>query len=104
MTERRALSGKNDKGDIAGIPNLVFEVKNQKTYAISSWLKETQIEKENAGADLGILIMKPFGVGVSQVSQWWTVLPLEDLIQLLLKAGYAQGLPTQADTGHENLS
>lgn len=102
--ERRVLSGKNDKGDITGIPNLVFEVKNQKTYSISQWLKETAIEKENAVADFGFLIIKPNGVGVSKVENWWSVLPLEDLTRLLLKAGYAQGLPTQPHTGHEGMS
>lgn len=38
--ERRVLSGKNDKGDIAGIPKIVIEVKNQKSYKFSEWLEK----------------------------------------------------------------
>lgn len=102
--ERRSLSGKNDKGDIAGIPKIVIEVKNQKSYKFSEWLKETKVEKENAEADYGVLVVKPNGVGVSSVSKWWTVLPLEDLISLLKEAGYSKGLPARNDKGNSNVS
>jgi hypothetical protein len=102
--ERRALAGINDKGDIAGIPKIVIEVKNQKSYKISEWLKETAIEKTNAKADYGILVIKPNGVGVSRVEDWWTVLPLRDLITLLRQAGYDQGLQSRADQGYADLS
>lgn len=105
--ERRVLSGKNDKGDIAGIPKIVIEVKNQKSYKFSEWLKETKIEQTNAEADYGVLVVKPNGVGVSKTDQWWAVLPLEDLVSLLTKAGYAEGLSArtdQRDTGLPDLS
>jgi hypothetical protein len=105
--ERRVLSGKNDKGDIAGIPKIVIEVKNQKSYKFSEWLKETKIEQINAEADYGVLVVKPNGVGVSKTDQWWAVLPLEDLVSLLTKAGYAEGLSARTDkrdTGLPDLS
>lgn len=101
--ERRALSGLNDKGDIAGIPNIVVEVKNQKTYKIKEWLKETETERINAQADFGILVIKPNGVGVSKMDDWWSVLPLVDIVKLLVKAGYAEGLPPRSDTGNADL-
>jgi Holliday junction resolvase len=101
--ERRAQSGKNDKGDIAGINKIVIEVKNQKSYKIHEWLKETEIEKSNAEADFGILLVKPNGLGVSKVDKWWAVIPLGDLVQLLQKAGYAQELQSQSDREHPNL-
>jgi len=50
--ERRALSGTQDKGDLANVPNSVVEVKNQRTYKIHEWMKETETERINAGADL----------------------------------------------------
>lgn len=102
--ERRVLSGKNDKGDIAGIPKIVIEVKNQKSYKFSEWLKETEIERVNAEADYGILIVKPNGVGVSKVENWWSVLPLEDLVSLLKKAGYAEGLHPRTDKRDSDMS
>lgn len=86
--ERRALAGSNDKGDVAGINGIVIEVKNHKTYKISEWIKETEIEKENASADFGILIVKPNGVGVSNTRKWWAVMTLEDVAALLKQAGY----------------
>jgi hypothetical protein len=102
--ERRALAGVNDKGDIAGIPKIVIEVKNQKSYKISEWLKETNQEQLNAQADYGILVVKPNGVGVSRVEDWWAVIPLRDLVSLLRQAGYDQRLSPRADKGNGNLS
>ena len=81
--ERRTLSGKNDKGDIAGVPGCVVEVKNQRSYKIHEWMKETEIERINAGEELGILVIKPNGVGVANVSQWWAVVSLETITKLV---------------------
>jgi hypothetical protein len=81
--ERRTLSGKNDKGDIAGVPDCVVEVKNQRTYKIQEWMKETEIERINAEAELGILVIKPVGIGVSRVSDWWAVVSLETITSLI---------------------
>ena len=36
--ERRAPSGAKDLGDIAGLPGVVIEVKNQKRQALSAWM------------------------------------------------------------------
>ena len=81
--ERRTLSGKNDKGDIAGVPGCVVEVKNQRSYKIHEWMKETETERLNADAELGILVIKPNGVGVANVSQWWAVVSLETITKLV---------------------
>lgn len=90
--ERRALSGVNDKGDISGIPNVVVEVKNQKSYKIHEWLKETEIERVNADADIGVLVVKPNGVGVSNVEKWWAIVPLEVIVTLLKDKEVAERL------------
>lgn len=81
--ERRVQSGANDKGDIAGVPNTVVEVKNQATYKISEWLRETETERQNAKADLGLLVIKPKGVGVSKIDQWWCVVDLATIAKLI---------------------
>ncbi|RKN35969.1 hypothetical protein [Streptomyces hoynatensis] len=56
--ERRALSGALDKGDIAGIPGLVIEVKAAATQLIGPWQRETLTEMENASAETGMLVVK----------------------------------------------
>ena len=90
--ERRALAGELDKGDITGTPALTFEVKNHKSYKFPEWIKESKQEKKNAGADYCPLIVKPVGIGVSSVSDWWAVLPVEDMVKLLREAGYGDPL------------
>jgi hypothetical protein len=90
--ERRALSGTQDKGDLANVPGCVVEVKNQRTYKIHEWMKETEIERINASADLGILVIKPNGVGVSKVNQWWAVVSLETITKLIEDFDFVKGL------------
>ena len=86
--ERRALTGAVDLGDITGTPCLAWEVKNHKTYKIPAWLKETELETKNARADFGVLIVKPNGVGVTNTANWWAIMSLEQITNLLREAGY----------------
>ena len=81
--ERRALSGKFDKGDIAGVPYTTLEVKNHKSYKFPEWMQETEEERTNAGTQYGILVVKPNKVGLTKVGKWWAVLPLEQIAGLL---------------------
>lgn len=102
--ERRTLSGKYDKGDISGVPGAVVEVKNQKTYKLSEWMKETETERVNAKEAFGILVVKPNGVGVSRTGDWWAIVTLETITKLLNQVGNAQGLSTQTDRGNDDMS
>lgn len=86
--ERRALAGGADKGDLFTGPGLCWEVKAHKKYAIPAWLTETGIETINARADYGVLVVKPVGVGTTRTGDWWCVLTLEQLTNLLRDAGY----------------
>lgn len=72
--ERRALHGTLDKGDIAGIPGVCFEVKDAKTWQVSGWLQETMEERVNAKAAHGILVIKLPGIGHSNAEKWLTVM------------------------------
>jgi Holliday junction resolvase len=85
--ERRALAGVNDKGDVAGLPGVCIEVKAHKTYSIPAWLKELAVEKVNAKATVGFLVVKPVGVGLTNTGAWWAIMPLEQAVDLLDKAG-----------------
>lgn len=86
--ERRALNGNADKGDINAGPGLCIEVKAHKRYSIPEWMTETAIEAINARADYGVLIIKPVGVGTTRTADWWCVMSLEQMLNLLRDAGY----------------
>lgn len=90
--ERRALHGTDDKGDVTGTVGLAWEVKNHKTYQIPAWMKEAQLEAQNAKADYGLLVIKPNRVGTDSVADWWVVLPVSDAVKLLREAGYGDPL------------
>ena len=90
--ERRALHGAHDQGDVTGTPGICWEVKNHKRYAIPEWLDETADEAHNADADHGILIVKPNGVGTTRVGDWWAILTVDQVVQLLRQAGYGDAL------------
>lgn len=70
--ERRALSGNRDRGDVAGIRNLVVEVKAAKAQLIGPWQRETLIEMANDGSLFCMLVVKrPY----KSVSEWDAYLP-----------------------------
>ena len=86
FSERRRLAGIADKGDIAGIPHVVIEAKSAKTYSLPAWMKETRIERDNAKADIGALWIK--ANGHTSALEGMVLLPPEDFLFLLKKAGY----------------
>jgi hypothetical protein len=84
--ERRALTGQHDEGDITGTPGVVWECKNHKTLKLSEWLRETETERVNGHADIGILVAKR--VGVSDPGEQYAVMTVNTIIGLLKQAGY----------------
>lgn len=74
--ERRALSGNKDKGDVAGIPGVVVEVKAAKAQQLAAWKRETLVEAENAGVHYCVLVVKrPY----KAVQEWDAYLPWDVL-------------------------
>jgi hypothetical protein len=77
--ERRALAGAYDLGDITGTPGVVWEVKGgqaAKTASdgqVEAWLAETNRERDNAGALVGVLVMARSGIGAANADRWWAV-------------------------------
>jgi hypothetical protein len=59
--ERRALSGANDRGDIAGIPGVVIEAKSARALDLSGWLDEAHTERANDRARIGVVWFKRRG-------------------------------------------
>ena len=86
--ERRALAGSKDLGDLLGAGQLVWEVKNQRTYAFPEWVRELKQEKKNADLEHGVLVVKPRGVGLSSVSDWWAIMEIKDFVELARDAGH----------------
>jgi hypothetical protein len=79
--ERRRLRGAEDWGDITGTPGIVWEVKGgaaakaASDAQVEAWLDETETEKRNADADVGILVLPRKGIGPKNADRWWAVLP-----------------------------
>jgi hypothetical protein len=84
--ERRSLNGVNDRGDIAGIPGVVIEVKNHKTMKLSEWMKELEVEMRNDKAVSGVVIHKK--TGTTEVGNWYATMPVGKWFDLIEEAGY----------------
>ena len=121
--ERLALSGAADCGDISLLPGrlIVLEAKAHASAAtgqpgatlLAEWMRQTETERDNAGADHGLLVVKR--KGTTDPSKWFAYLdpstlyaligsaapppfdscvclPLADALLLLRSAGYGTAL------------
>jgi hypothetical protein len=92
QAERRALHGNTDLGDITGIPGVVIEVKaGEQTLGVgpgskkaAAWIAETETERANAGAEIGILVLQRHH---QNVRNWWAVLTANNHQRLM---GYSE--------------
>jgi hypothetical protein len=81
--DRLRLKGKNDQGDVKAelAPSHVFEVKNCRTLALSTWWKEASKERDNAQARYAWMVHKRHGV--SDPSEQWATTTTGQLADLL---------------------
>ena len=84
--ERRLAGDKNDRGDIAGVPGIVLECKNEKRIDLAQYMRELEVEVANDKADAGAAIVKKRGT--TDVADYYAVMPVYMLVHLLKKAGY----------------
>jgi hypothetical protein len=84
--ERRSLNGSSDRGDVAGLPGVVIEVKNHKAMKLSEWLSELEVEMHNDKADTGVVIHKKSGT--TNVGNWYATMPVAVWFGLIEEAGY----------------
>ena len=85
---RNALHGNADEGDIHAevMGSIVcIEVKNRKRVELSKWMAETIAERDNSGAEVGWLVVKPEGVGETRVGKWWVCMELDDLMAVMAR-------------------
>lgn len=78
--ERRRLAGVNDKGDIAGIRDLVIEVKAQRSINLASFVDEANTEAANVGG-IGVAWIKRRGKGSPK--DWYVAMDGETFIKFL---------------------
>lgn len=110
--ERRSLKGALDQGDVTGTPGLCWEIKggaaakNASDGQVTAWLEETEAERRNANAQLGILVLQRPGIGPDNAGRWWAILwtglpyarifparyHLADAVTMLRTAGYGDPL------------
>ncbi|MFJ8791423.1 hypothetical protein [Streptomyces sp. NPDC102462] len=91
QAERRTLAGVQDRGDIAGIPGVVIEVKNCARQELPAWVAEAEIERDNDNATLGVVWHKLRGK--SSPADWFVTMSGAQFAQLLREQ---QGLPAPA--------
>lgn len=81
--ERRALQGTLDRGDIAGIPGLVIEVKDHARMDLAAWVDEAEVEKRNDGGSAGVVWHKRRGRG--DVGDWYVTMTGRQFIDFLAR-------------------
>ncbi len=91
--ERRALNGAKDRGDIAGIPGVVIECKNERTITLAQYADEVDAEATNDGAVVGVAWIKRRGK--ASPGDAYVLLDGATLVHLLTAAGYITEEPTQ---------
>ncbi|MGW8702858.1 hypothetical protein ACWGOK_39135 [Streptomyces eurythermus] len=79
--ERRTLNGSYDRGDIAGIPGVVIEVKNCARQELAAWVTEAERERDNDRASLGVVWHKLRGK--AHPSKWFVTMSGEQFVSLL---------------------
>lgn len=90
--ERRALGGSNDRGDIAGLPQLVIEAKHVARLDLSGWLDEAETERDNDGARYGAVWVKRRGT--TNPGRAYVLMSGDDFVRLYADA---QGLEDGAE-------
>lgn len=88
--ERRLAGSAQDRGDIAGIPGVVVEVKNHAATNLAGWVDEALAEQGNDGADYGIVVHKRRGKG--NAGEWYATCTVAQMARLLRQAGYGSPL------------
>lgn len=79
--ERRALQGAKDRGDVAGIPGVVIEVKSAARVELAEWVKEARIEALNDDAPVWFVVAKANGKG--QAKDWYAITTVKVMCDLL---------------------
>lgn len=86
--ERRAKHGRADQGDVSGVSigplSVVVECKDYGgRLELPQWVHEAEVERENARADIGLVVAKRRGCGEAQMGHQWVVMTLDTLAAII---------------------
>ena len=87
--ERRLAGSSKDRGDIAGVPGVVIEVKNCARQDLAGWIDEARLEQANDHADLSVVWHKRRGR--ANPADWFVTMDGATFTRLLAVAGYGSG-------------
>jgi hypothetical protein len=79
--ERRALNGTQDRGDVAGVPGVCIEVKNQRDFELAAWMDEALREGRMANAPVTVVWHKRRNKG--SPSEWYVTMTGEQFVRLI---------------------
>jgi hypothetical protein len=96
--ERRALTGNQDRGDIAGIPGVVIEAKNCARTELAQWVDEAAIEQANDGADYAAVWHHRRGK--AHPADGFVTVTGAMFVRLLRSAGYGGPVEVAAEVTH----
>jgi len=72
--ERRALAGAQDRGDIAGIPGVVIEVKAAKRLELAAFIDEAIKEAERPSGDYNLPVVWHKRRGKGSPGDWYVTM------------------------------
>jgi hypothetical protein len=110
--DRSPLRGSRDQGDIRGTGAFIWEVKagaaakgaattgETAPGLIVEWLRQTEVERKNAGARFGVLVTVRRGVGAANAARWWAWLSVAALGDILGASGHQNPDPIRMELGH----
>ena len=88
-------------GDIIGCIGVCWECKGGHAAEqasdgqVAAWLLgETETERVNAGADVGILVTKRKAIGARFAGLWWAHMTIGTVVELVMGRGKSNRLPT----------
>lgn len=84
FAERRLAGAAKDRGDIAGVVGVVIEAKNTASRKLAEWVDETEVERVNDGAWLGVVWHKR--TGKASAADGYVTMTGRQFTELLAKA------------------
>jgi hypothetical protein len=75
--------------DVTGTIGIDWEVKARRDFNPSAAIK--QLKERHNGKDLPVAVLRLNGQGEATIGEWPVILRLEDFVNLLKEAGYADG-------------
>jgi len=85
--ERRSLNGAKDRGDVAGIPGVVIEVKDHARIDLAGFVDEAERESWNGPVpEVGVAWIKRRGKG--SPGEWYVAMTGDTFRYLLTASGY----------------